>query len=156
MSASQVTVIGLIAAAFALGWWGHGWRQGARSTSRPDAAELDAALRSTITAFQAALGVWQAQRASPTSPTPLAGQALAAFERDRAALEALALDSGASPDARAALERARRAAGRLSEGLAPLAAGEPLELGCERSLLGAERALTAARHALLAASVSLR
>ncbi len=179
MSASQVTVIVLIVAAFALGWWGHGWRQGARSTSladapepehaprepehaprepgppeprRPAAAELDAALQSTITAFQAALGVWQAQGRESASSTPLAGPALAAFERQRAALAAVALDPGAGPGAQASLQRARRAADRLSHRLGPLAAGEPLDLERERALIAAERALTAARLALVAAS----
>jgi hypothetical protein len=180
MSASQVTVIVLIAAAFALGWWGHGWRLGPRSTRAveaddPSAAppgpspgtpaapvpsmpatELDAVLQSLMTAFQAALGVWQARSPQSSSSATLAGHAVGAFERQRAALAALSLDPGASPGTQAALDRARRAADRLSEGLAPLAAGESLALERERALIGAERALGAARYALLAASEPAR
>jgi hypothetical protein len=164
MSASQVTVIALILAAFALGWWGHGWRQGARSKRADDPGEpaatvpflsgeaaSDAVLRAVLTAFQAALGIWQVQGPSASSPTPLARQALAAFRRERAALAALDLDDAAPPGAAAALQRARRAADRLAEGLAPLAAGEPLERERERALVGAERTLIAARHELIAA-----
>ena len=173
MSASQVTVIVLIVAAFALGWWGHGWRQGARSTSLADAAEpepatvepghpepprlagtaeLDATLQSTITAFQATLGC--GRPSAPRPPWPARRSLRSSVTGRPCGRGGAGLDSGASPDARAALDSARRAADRLSEGLAPLAAGEPLDLARERSLLGAERALTAARHALLAASAS--
>jgi hypothetical protein len=149
MSGSQVTVIVLIVVAFALGWWGHGWRQGARSKGARGPGELDAALRAVLTAFQAALSVWQAEWPPADAPSPLAGHALAAFQRERAALAALELDHDARPEVAAALQRARRATDRLAAGLAPLAAGEPLGRERERTLVGAERALIAARYQLL-------
>jgi hypothetical protein len=178
MSGSQVVLVIVVVAAFALGWWGHGWRQRDRSTAEagravgdpppptielapptpdpPPLPELDAALRDLLTAFQAALVLWQAQGTRSHAPTPATAQAMTAFRRHRSDLAALDLGSDASPASRPPLRRALRAADRLAEGLAPLASGVPLEREHERALIGAERALSAARYELLGSAQTPR
>ena len=152
MSASQLIIFLLIVAAFALGWWGRG-----RRTSPPAPADggdtLDQTLGFTLTAFQAALSLWQAQGdGGPSSSEALAAQSVAVFQRRRAALATASLPSAAGPEARAAYDRAQRAADRLTDGLSGFADGSALNLDRERGLISAERALGVARMELRAAS----
>jgi hypothetical protein len=144
VSASQVILVLLIVAAFALGWWGRG-RRAASPPSRPDDLDLDRALLMTLTAFQAALSLWQARGSGDSPSLNLARQSVDAFERRRLALAALALGPDALPEATGAYARAQRAAGRLADGLAPFADGARLDLQTERALVSAERTLVAAR-----------
>lgn len=151
MSASQLIIFLLIVAAFALGWWGRGRRRPAPAPhDRADG--LDQTLGFTLTAFQAALSLWQAQAHGRRSSPALATQSVTVFQRRRAALAAAPLPAGAPPEERAAYDRAQRAADRLADGLAPFADGSALDLDRERALISAERALSTARLELRAAS----
>jgi hypothetical protein len=151
VSASQLIIFVLIVAAFALGWWGRGQRA-APSLGRQGGDSLDQAVGFTLTAFQAALGLWQAQGRGGPSSDSLAAQSVAVFKRRRAALAAATLPADARPEARTAYDRAQRAADRLADGLSGFAAGSALDRDRERTLISAERALTTARLELRAAT----
>jgi hypothetical protein len=153
VSASQLVIIVLILAAFSLGWWGRGRRVATRPATPAD-GELDQAVRFTLTAYQAALSLWQARGPDDASPASaaLARQSIDVFERRRLALAAVALSPEATPETAAAYARALRAATRLCEGLSRFADGAPLDLESERALVSAERALISARLELRAAS----
>ncbi len=151
MSASQLIIFVLIVAAFALGWWGRGRRQ-SPAAPHDGADSLDQTVGFTLTAFQAALSLWQAQGQGRTSSAALASQSVAVFDRRRAALAAAPLSAGATPEERAAYDRAQRAADRLADGLAAFAHGSALDLARERALISAERALSTARLELRAIS----
>jgi hypothetical protein len=155
VSGSQLVIVVLILAAFALGWWGRG-RRVAAPPPGPTDDRVDQALRFTLIAYQAALSLWQARGpdgASPPSPA-LARQSVYVFERRRLALAAVALGPEATPETAAAHARALRAAARLGDGLSAFADGAPLDLQRERALVSAERALISARLELRAASVN--
>lgn len=151
MSASQLIIFVLIVAAFALGWWGRGRR---KPPAKPhDGADsLDQTLGFTLTAFQAALSLWQAQGQGRAPSSALATQSVGVFERRRAALAAAPLPVGGTSEERAAYDRAQRAADRLADGLAAFAQRSALDLDRERALISAERALSTARLELRAGS----
>jgi hypothetical protein len=151
VSASQLIIFLLIVAAFALGWWGRG-RRTPPPAPHDRGDNLDQTLGFTLTAFQATLSLWQAQGDGGPSSETLAAQSVAAFQRSRAALARASLPSDAGPDARAAYERAQRAADRLTDGLLRFADGSALDRDRERGLISAERALGAARMELRAAN----
>lgn len=154
MSASQLSIFVLIVAAFALGWWGRGRRR--PPLAPPEGADsLDQTLGLTLTAFQAALSLWQAQDQGRPSSAALAAQSVAVFGRRRAALAAVPPTVAATADERAAYDRAQRAADRLADGLAAFADGSALDLDRERALISAERALSTARLELRTASPSV-
>jgi hypothetical protein len=153
VSASQLVIVALILAAFALGWWGRG-RRVTTPPPGPADGEFDQALRSTLVAYQAALSLWQARGpdGAPRSSPTLARQSVDVFERRRLALAAVALGPEAPPESAAAHARALRAAARLGDGLSAFADGAPLDLERERALVSAERALISARLELHATS----
>jgi hypothetical protein len=150
VSGAELITLLLILAAFALGWWGRGRRSRPPPASDPAADELDQTLRFALTAFQAALSLWQAQDQGQPTHSLLAAQSVAEFRRRRAALAAAALPAQTTPEALRAYEQAQRAADRLAAGLTAFADGLPLDVQRERTLVSAERSLTAARTELRA------
>jgi hypothetical protein len=151
VSASQLIIFLLIVAAFALGWWGRG-RRTPPPGQHDSGDSLDQTLGFTLTAFQAALSLWQTQGDGGPSSPALAAQSVGEFQRRRAGLAVAPVPSDAGPEARAAYDRAQRAADRLADGLSGFADGSALNLDRERGLISAERALGAARMELRAAS----
>ena len=148
MSATQLILIALIVLAFGFGWLARGRRERANRDAGSEAAlaEFDRALGAALTAFQAALGLWQLEG---DQISPLGRQALATFERRRveawsqrnhsarpAALEAAAADAIAAIDS-------------MAVALAPYGDGRSLQAEQHQRVTRAERSLATARHALL-------
>jgi hypothetical protein len=153
VSTTQVAIVVLILAAFALGRFTRGPRRGAEQRAALTAArQADAGLADTSAAFQAALALWQGQDPIASSSRVLALRSVDAFDQRRQAVtSAFELHPPTSAGLAAASARAERAIGRLADGLARYADGAPLDVERERALVSAERALAAARIELLKA-----
>jgi hypothetical protein len=153
VSATQVVLLVLVVLAFVLGWVARGRREASdplRGRDAAQAAEIDAALGASLTAFQAALAVWQQEGGSIS---PLGRRALATFDQSRAVAEGLCTDALGPPEGQAALARARASLDLLASGVADYEQGAPLHAERSLALLRAERALMAARGAFLLAVI---
>ena len=151
MSATQVVLLALVVVAFALGWLARSRRERAFKShaSHPRRIlELDQTLGAALTAFQAALGLWQLEGDDISA---LGRQALATFEHQRGAARSVAEKNA---DLGPAVTGAIAALDALV--LDPYRQGTTLSEEYLRRLLRRERALTAARHALLRAGIEDR
>jgi hypothetical protein len=156
VSLTQVLLVGLAVLIFAMGWLARGRREQAeRAEEHPGevACEVDSALRAALTAFQAAIALWQLEG---EGGSPLADRVLATFtsrSTEAGAQLASAERQGLSAER---LARVRAALDQLSEGLADYQPGLALDTDRERALVRAERAFTAARMELLLRSQPMR
>lgn len=163
MSLTQVILIVLVVAAFALGWWTRGRRTPGDQASRDRptsetetalaASRLDALLAEALTALQAALALWQVEGDGPSPGRfGFTRRAILAFEQAGAKVRNVELPAQSGDDIGPAHRRAVRAVDLLSEELSAHRPGEPLEIERERKLAAAERMLVSARLGLLRAT----
>jgi hypothetical protein len=156
VSVAQVLLVGLAVLTFAMGWLARGRRERAERAEAhptPAASELDIALAAALTAFQAAIAVWQLEGQGGSQ---LADRVLATFTNRSAAVDALLANAELRDQARYPLTQVRAALEHLSSGLEDYREGLVLDADRERALLRAERAFTAARIELLLTSQSAR
>lgn len=152
MSATQAVLLVLVLLAFVLGWVARGRREASDRVGERRArqvAALDASLGAALTAFQAALAMWQLDA---SAISPLGRRALATFEQSRAAVVSVSSEPH-EDDVRTPIEQALAALTLLAAGLREYGEGVELDTDRSRALIRAERRLTAARSAILLAAV---